>query len=187
MKKYFHSLQSKITLCILLFVIIPVMAINIVLQLQLEKQLLKNTDFAFQNAVVNVDNTLKTLMREMGVTLNILSTDSALYKALEMKKTTFNDELKATIYIDNLTSQYQRYVFYCSVDFLILDKEGSTYSTYYINDPSVWNVDQTKQYLDQIEENDLNYTYFSSSMKELGSDSDKKVLCIGKNIRNYKK
>ncbi len=66
MKKYFHSLQSKITLCILLFVIIPVMAINIVLQLQLEKQLLKNTDFAFQNAVVNVDNTLKTLMREMG-------------------------------------------------------------------------------------------------------------------------
>ena len=61
MKKYFHSLQSKITLCILLFVIIPVMAINIVLQLQLEKQLLKNTDFAFQNAVVNVDNTLKTL------------------------------------------------------------------------------------------------------------------------------
>ena len=97
MKKYFHSLQSKITLCILLFVIIPVMAINIVLQLQLEKQLLKNTDFAFQNAVVNVDNTLKTLMREMGVTLNILSTDSALYKALEMKKTTFNDELKATI------------------------------------------------------------------------------------------
>ena len=101
-----------------------------------------------------------------------------------MKKTTFNDELKATIYIDNLTSQYQRYVFYCSVDFLILDKEGSTYSTYYINDPSVWNVDQTKQYLDQIEENDLNYTYFSSSMKELGSDSDKKVLCIGK---KYKK
>lgn len=187
MKKYFHSLQSKITLCILLFVIIPVMAINIALQLQLENHLLKNTDFAFQNAVVNVNNTLTTLMREMGVTLNILSTDPALYKALETEKTSYNDELKTTISINNLTSQYQRYVFYCSVDFLIFDKEDNTYSTYYISDSSVWDQSQTVQYLNEIETNDLNYTYFSTSMKELGGDSDKKVLCIGKNIRNYKK
>src|SRR5699024_2546223 len=107
---------------------IPVMAVNITLQLQLEKQLLKSADFAFQNAVVNVDNTLKTLMREMGVTLNILSTDSTLYRALEKDKETFNDEIKTTISIDNLTSQYQRYVFYCYVDFLILDRDGTAYS-----------------------------------------------------------
>ena len=34
MKKYFHKLQSKITICILTFVIIPVIAINLLLQLQ---------------------------------------------------------------------------------------------------------------------------------------------------------
>ncbi len=187
MKKYLHSLQIKITLCILLFVIIPVMAINMILQLQMESQLLKNTDFAFQNAVVNVDNTLKTLMREMGVTLNLLSTDSVLFRALEKDKQTFNDELKTTISIDNLTSQYQRYVFYCTVDFLILDKDNYAYSTYYISDPAVWETSRTSRYLEDIDEKDLNYTYFSSSMKELGGESDKKVLCIGKNIRNYKK
>lgn len=187
MKKYFHSLQGKITLCILLFVIIPVMAINIILQLQLETQLLRNTDFAFQNAVVNVNNTLKTLLREMGVTLNILSTDSGLYKSLESDKNSFNDQLKATISINNLTSQYQRYVFYCSVDFLILDREDTTYSTYYIEDISRLDQPGTAEYLKEIEENDLNYTYFSASMEDLGGNSDKKVLCIGKNIRNYKK
>ena len=187
MKKYLHSLQIKITLCILLFVIIPVMAINMILQLQMESQLLKNTDFAFQNAVVNVDNTLKTLMREMGVTLNLLSTDSVLYRSLEKDKQTFNDELKTTISIDNLTSQYQRYVFYCTVDFLILDKDHYAYTTYYISDPAVWETPLTSRYLEEIEEKDLNYTYFSASMQELGGDSDKKVLCIGKNIRNYKK
>lgn len=187
MRKYFHSLQSKITLCILLFVIIPVMAVNMGLQLQLENHLLKNTDFAFQNAVVNVDNTLKTLMREMGVTLNLLSTDSALYKALEKDKSSLNDQLKATISINNLTSQYQRFVFYCSVDFLILDKENTAYSTYYIAGSSMWEEPRTAQYLEEIEKKDLNYTYFSASMEELGGDSGKKVLCIGKNIRNYKK
>ena len=31
MKKYFHKLQSKITICILTFVIIPVIAINLLL------------------------------------------------------------------------------------------------------------------------------------------------------------
>lgn len=187
MRKYFHSLQSKITLCILLFVIIPVMAVNMGLQLQLENHLLENTDFAFQNAVVNVDNTLKTLMREMGVTLNLLSTDSALYKALEKDKSSLNDQLKATISINNLTSQYQRFVFYCSVDFLILDKENTAYSTYYIGGSSMWAEPRTAQYLKEIEKKDLNYTYFSASMEELGGDSGKKVLCIGKNIRNYKK
>ena len=157
MKKYLHSLQIKITLCILLFVIIPVMAINMILQLQMESQLLKNTDFAFQNAVVNVDNTLKTLMREMGVTLNLLSTDSVLFRALEKDKQTFNDELKTTISIDNLTSQYQRYVFYCTVDFLILDKDNYAYSTYYISDPAVWETSRTSRYLEDIDEKDLNY------------------------------
>ena len=143
MRKYFHSLQGKITGCILIFAVIPVMAVNITLQLQLEKQLLKSADFAFQNAVVNVDNTLKTLMREMGVTLNILSTDSTLYRALEKDKETFNDEIKTTISIDNLTSQYQRYVFYCYVDFLILDRDGTAYSTYYINESSALDSPQT--------------------------------------------
>ena len=97
MKKYFRKLQSKITICILTFVIIPVIAINLLLQLQLENQLLKNTDFAFQNAVTNVNNTLKTLMREMGVTLNLLSTTPSLYKALETEKKSLNDELKTKI------------------------------------------------------------------------------------------
>ena len=41
MRKYFHSLQGKNTGCILIFAVIPVMAVNITLQLQLEKQLLK--------------------------------------------------------------------------------------------------------------------------------------------------
>lgn len=187
MRKYFHSLQGKITGCILIFAVIPVMAVNITLQLQLEKQLLKSADFAFQNAVVNVDNTLKTLMREMGVTLNILSTDSTLYRALEKDKETFNDEIKTTISIDNLTSQYQRYVFYCYVDFLILDRDGTAYSTYYINESSALDSPQTMAYLEEIQEKDLNYTYFSASMQDLGSDSDTEVLCIGKNIRNYKR
>lgn len=187
MKKYFHKLQSKITICILTFVIIPVIAINLLLQLQLENQLLKNTDFAFQNAVTNVNNTLKTLMREMGVTLNLLSTTPSLYKALETEKKSLNDELKTKISIDNLTSQFQKFVFYCPVDFIILDRQNTTYSTYYISNPDVWNTPETAYHLKNINKKDLNYTYFSTSMKNLGSDSNNMVLCIGKNIRNYKK
>ena len=48
MKKYFHKLQSKITICILTFVIIPVIAINLLLQLQLENQLLKIQTLLFK-------------------------------------------------------------------------------------------------------------------------------------------
>lgn len=150
MKKYFHKLQSKITICILTFVIIPVIAINLLLQLQLENQLLKNTDFAFQNAVTNVNNTLKTLMREMGVTLNLLSTTPSLYKALETEKKSLNDELKTKISIDNLTSQFQKFVFYCPVDFIILDRQNTTYSTYYISNPDVWNTPETAYHLKNI-------------------------------------
>lgn len=187
MRKKFHKLQSKITICILFFVIIPIMAINLFLQMKLKKQILHNTDFAFQNAVTTVDNTLKTLLREMGVTLNLLSTDSSLYKALESEKSTFNEELKTKITIDNLTSQFQKYVFYCSVDFLILDKENNAYSTYYLKNPTVWETDKTKEYMTSIFKNDLNYTYFSAPMHELGAKSNNMALCIGKNIRNYKK
>lgn len=187
MKKIFHKLQNKITFCILIFVIIPVITINLILQLQLEKQLLNNTDFTFQNAVTNVDNTLKTLLREMGVTLNLLSTSPSLYKSLETEKNSFNDELKAKISIDNLASQFQKYVFYCPVDFLIIDKTNTAYSTYYINNSNDWVSPKTVQNLKDIYKNDLNYTYFSSSMKNLGGESNNMVLCIGKNIRNYKK
>lgn len=187
MKKFFSRLQMKITVCILCFVILPVMCLNLILQFHLERQILKNTDFAFENAVINVDNTLKTLLREMGVTLNLLSTDSSLYKALESQKSTYNDELRAKIAIDGITAQFQRYVFYCAVDFLILDRQQTAYSTYYIKDNSFLNLDTTADYLASIKENDLNYTFFSTSMRNLGKDSDDTVLCIGKNIRNYKK
>lgn len=187
MKKTFSRLQIKITACILCFVILPVMGLNLLLQLHLENQILKNTTFAFENAVVNVDNTLKTLLREMGVTLNLLSTDSSLYEALGSPKETFNDELHAKITIDGITAQFQKYVFYCTVDFLILDSRQTAYSTYYIKDNTVWNSETTRAYLDSIKDNNLNYTYFSTSMRNLGKDSDDVVLCIGKTIRNYKK
>lgn len=187
MKKCFSRLQMKITVCILLFVILPVMCLNLLLQFHLERQILKNTDFAFENAVINVDNTLKTLLREMGVTLNLLSTDSSLYTALESPKETFHDELRAKIAIDGITAQFQRYVFYCTVDFLILDRQQTAYSTYYIKDSGFLDTDTAAAYLSSIKENDLNYTYFSASMRNLGKDSDDTVLCIGKNIRNYKK
>ena len=59
MKKYFHKLQSKITICILTFVIIPVIAIKLASpNFNWKNQLLKNIDFAFQNAVTNVNKQL---------------------------------------------------------------------------------------------------------------------------------
>ncbi|MDO4273723.1 MAG: histidine kinase [Eubacteriales bacterium] len=187
MKRLFGRLQIKIAVSMLFFVIVPVMAINLGLQLHMKNHILKNTDFAFENAVLNVDNTLKTLLREMGVTLNLLSTDSTLYDALESPKDTFNKEIHAKINIDNITAQFQKYVFYCTVDFLILDKNQTAYSTYFIQDKNIWTSPSTKLFLDEIDRNNLNYTYFSTSMKTLGKDSDNMVLCIGKTIRNYKK
>lgn len=187
MKKTFSRLQIKITACILCFVILPVMGLNLLLQLHMENRILENTNFAFENAVINVDNTLKTLLREMGVTLNLLSTDSSLYEALSSPKETFNNELRTRIAIDGITTQFQKYVFYCTVDFLILDTRQTAYSTYYIKDHTVWDSEVTTGFLDAIKENNLNYTYFSTSMRNLGKESDDIVLCIGKTIRNYKK
>lgn len=187
MKKLFSRLQIKIAVSMLFFVVLPVMAVNLFLQLHLKNHILKNTNFAFENAVLNVDNTLKTLLREMGVTLNLLSTDSSLFTALESPMETFHDEIHAKIAIDEITAQFQKYVFYCTVDFLILDRNQTAYSTYFIKDKNVWETETTKQYLQDIKENNLNYTYFSTSMRNLGKDSDHMVLCIGKTIRNYKK
>lgn len=187
MKKLFSRLQIKIAVSMLFFVVLPVMAVNLLLQLHLKNHILKNTDFAFENAVLNVDNTLKTLLREMGVTLNLLSTDSTLFAALELPMENFHDEIHAKIAIDEVTAQFQKYVFYCTVDFLILDKNQTAYSTYFIKEKNVWESETTQKFLQQIKENNLNYTYFSTSMRNLGKDSNHMVLCIGKTIRNYKK
>ena len=187
MRKPYNRLQLKITASMIVFIILPVMGINLILQLYFKNLILKNTNFAFENAVLNVDNSLNTIMREMGVTLNLLSTDPIIYNALGTKPVDFSEEIYRKINIDNTMAQYQKYVFYCVVDFLILDYKGIPYSTYYIKDPEILQTDETQHLLHKIAKNNLNYTYFPTSMNILGKTSDESVICIGKTIRNYKK
>ena len=134
MRQFTNKLPVKISFCLFLFVCIPMLICNLGLQLYLKSNIVRNTTFAFENAAVNIENTFENVFSEIGITLNLLSTDPALYNTLESSPESFNEELKRKISVDSLTAQYQQHILYCTVDFLILDASDRLYSTYYIQD-----------------------------------------------------
>ena len=187
MRQFTNKLPVKISFCLFLFVCIPMLICNLGLQLYLKSNIVRNTTFAFENAAVNIENTFENVFSEIGITLNLLSTDPALYNTLESSPESFNEELKRKISVDSLTAQYQQHILYCTVDFLILDASDRLYSTYYIQDQDTLLQNLNLHCRPQIQENDLNFSFFSISMDYLGGNADTPVICVGKSIRNYKR